>query len=243
MADKPRRPSQPDHKNSAGKLIENLTFLSNVDTMLLEGVAATDVALYIQQEMGQLVDLDPKSLANALRARKKQKEEVARAFSGRMADEVDGAAGVDPPVEVVETKVVRPTLLAKKLYARTRGGIRDLIELEAMYLTQRDRVDRMVQAEGEQGIFTKDVGAEIIYAGQLIMMRVKTKHDLGIDDTGDTPELDMRKYSEKTIGVLSNAKSRHKIMSLLNRLARAADLSVDPEEQIALPPPASTPEK
>lgn len=237
-----RRPSRPIYRNSIGKMIESLSFLSSVDTMLMEGVPASDVAKYIQEEMGELKDQDSKALANALRARKRQKEEVARALSGQLGAEADDE-GVEAEVEETP-KHEKPGLLVKTLYARTKGGIRDLLELEAMYLTQRDRIDRMVETEARQGIFAKDVGQEIIFAKELILARVKTKKDLGIDDKSDTPELDIRKYSEQTVGVLSSPESRHRVLNLLERLAKSGKLKVEaePEEQIALPPPPSSDE-
>lgn len=244
---RPKRPSQPHEKNSIGLLIEKLSFLGNVDTMLLEGVSSADVAKYIQEEMGALADLDPKSLSNALRVRKKQREDTARSYAGSSRlpdpddddDDDDSGIGDDSEVKVEEPKVQKPSALAKSIYARAKGGIKDLLELEAMYLTQRDRIDRMVDLEHSRGIFAKDVGAEIMYAGQLIMMRVKTKHDLGLDDTSDTPMIDMRRYSEETVAVLSNPESRHRVMSLLQRLARLGKLkdAASEDEQIILPPP------
>lgn len=223
-------------------MIEGLTFLSSIDTMLLEGVSAPDVAKYIQEEMGELKDVDPKALASALRVRRRQKEEVAHAFSGRMAAEAEG----DEP-EVVNTRAaVKPSLMSKKLAERQgKGGIKDLLELEALFLSQRDRLDRMVELEAKQGIFAKDVGAEILFAKEIILARTKVKKDLGVDDATDVPTLDMRRYSEETVGVLSKPESRHRVMSLLQRLSKMGKLKKtqaepESEDQIVLPPPTTT---
>lgn len=245
-----RRPSQPHKKTSIGLLIEKLSFLPAVDTMLLEGVPPPDVAKYVQDEMGALKEVEPKALANALRARKKQREDTVKAFSSLPDPDIDDdddddgseeeVFGADEEEEI--SKKYKPSSLAKSIYGRVKGGIKDLIELEALYLSQRSRIDRMVSLERRHGIFSKDVGREIVFAGELLMMRVKTKVDLGLDDTSEMPHLDLRRYSETTVGVLSNPESRHRVLSLLQRMARLGKLkSENPqgveEEEIVLPLP------
>lgn len=243
MADGPKRPSRPGTKSSVAKLIEKLPFLETVDTMLLENTPAADVAKYILDEQGALPGTNPKTLTNALLARRKQKLETEGfgfVHAVRNEDMVNyrEELGLDPSPRRAPHA---PRTLVRALYSRTKGGIKELLELEILYLAQRDRIDRIMEMESAVGAFHDRGGMEIAIAADILMKRVQAKNKFGLGE-GDEFELrlNVRSYSKNTAEVLSRPESRHRVMSLLERMTRLGQLKGMTDVQIALPPPTQT---
>lgn len=225
--------------------IEALPCLIAIDTMLMEGVSAPDIAKYLHNEQEVLLNFDEESIAAALQLRRRQKQQAARQYH---AEESEGEDDFYNEGEVVarapKREPVRPSFIAKSLYNRTRKGINEIIEYEAMYLTQRDRAEAMVVLEADRGIFARDVGEEIHTATKILNYRVKAKKDLGVENVDTTtPQLDMSKYSENTVKALQSPESRHRVMDLIQRMARLSKgkstkaEEAGSEDQIELPMP------
>jgi hypothetical protein len=242
----PRRPSRPKGSKSAAKLIEDLPCLVEVDRMLMEGVTAPDVAKYIQEEKSELLDVSQDALAKALSARRRKRQQST------------GWWGADPDEEENEGDELREEMRKyrrlpqtpsrvvqnKGLYDRTEGGIRDMIELEGAFLAQRDRVDRMMELEALSGAFSDLTTKAIDSMTEILWKRIQARAKMNESASGDdlSFNLSIRRYSQQTMEVMSNPESRHRIMSLLERLARFGKSRV-PLPPVSLPLPQSTPEK
>jgi hypothetical protein len=225
----------PASRASVARLIESLDCLDTVDTMLLEGTPAIDVARFIQQDQGELAQINEKTLANALIARRHQKQEVI-GMAGRH-DVTGSGAGTAAPRQASKT----PGTLIHSLYNRTKGGIQEMLEMEALFLAQRDRVDRAMETENELGALSEDTGKEIERAASILMDRFNITHKLGLTENGDNfrLNLDIRGYSERTAEILNNPESRHRVISIVERIAAHAKRAMPTEPEIALPLPRS----
>jgi len=223
----------PASRASVAKLIENLDCLDTVDTMLLEGTPAIDVAQFIQQDQGALTQVNEQTLVNALTARRHQKQEVIG-----MAGRYGGGGGEAPPMRQPSRT---PGAMVKSLYDRTKGGIQEMLELEALFLAQRDRVDRAIETENETGALNEGAGKEITRATDILVERFKVTHALGLTESGDNFKynLDLRGYSQRTADILNNPESRHRVISIVERIAAHAKQSMPTEPEIALSLPRS----
>lgn len=220
------------NKPNTAQLLENLQFITHVDTMLLEGMSAPDVARWIQDDKGKLTDLAHGTLVNALILRKRKRRDRMGAMRDVVANHDDDDESAEPPV-VVDT----PKLMAKSLKDRTDDGVKEILELGALYFAQRDRVDRLMEMEGRAGLFSDKTGNEIAIAGKLLVERAKLRIELG-DGKGDEFEvnLSVRGYSKRTVEKLQNPQSRHRIISLLGRLSNMDPGNVE-EDIVELPLP------
>jgi hypothetical protein len=75
--------------------------------------------------------------------------------------------------------------------------------------------------EEEKGGYIDSLSREFKVANDLLMSRVAIKEKFGLID-GDVKfreQLDIKGYSEKTIQTLANAESRHRVVSLVEKLA------------------------
>lgn len=203
--------------------IANLPFAEVVDTMLLEGTSASSVAQFIQDDKGELADVPRKTLANALSRRKRERQEEIANY-GDDDGEVDwfNTSGTSRSSAPVDEGPKLPTNIARAAYKRIKGGINEVIELESLYLAQRDRIDRLIQKEHDVRAFSELTNQEIRVAADLLIKRVSVKEKMGVLD-GESAKGDVRDfegYSKDTAEVLSNSKSRHRVVSLIDRLKK-----------------------
>jgi hypothetical protein len=240
---------------SVGKLVEGLSCLTTVDVMLLEGVPVVDVAKFIQKDQGELTDINEKTLANALGARRLQRQEVDGYFGARIPrvdiDDLDDSAdGNDdrPRLGEYRRRAQTPSILTRNLYKRTEEGIKHMVELEGLYLAAKDRIDRWMELEAEAGAFSDRCGQEIVNAANIMAKHFEIAQELGLVEGGDRMKLtlDFKRYSAETAKVLSNPESRHRVISLVERLAqhakKAAGVTMEMEQQepVALPMPKAS---
>ena len=213
--------------------------------MLLENVPAPDVAKFVQETKKELTDVNSRTLSNALSARRRQRQEKSGWWGTEPSEDED-----EPLVDMEKLRMYRrmpqtPTRLikTKNLYDRTEGGIRDMIELEASYLAQRDRVDRLMELEALSGAFSDMTTRAFDSMNETLWKRIQARAKMNLGD-GDSFDfnLSIRNYSQRTMEVLSNPESRHRIMSLLERLARFGKSRI-PLPPVSLPLPQSTAEK
>lgn len=224
-----RRPSRPSSQNSVALQIEGLPCITEVDAMLVEGAKASDIAAFIQDDQGLLQDVNAKTLANALLARRRLKKEMAEEYEEDHWASTEGQASGGSEI-VWRRSPQLPSTLAKMAYERTKGGIEEINELEGLYLAQRDRIDRLMDLEHRAGIFSENTAKEISVAGDLLMKRLTARKELGLigRQAGDLHlHLDVDVYSENTIKVLQDPEKRHRIVSLLERLGQLKALPID----------------
>jgi hypothetical protein len=103
----------------------------------------------------------------------------------------------------------------------------ELTELAALYRVQRRRIDRLVEIEAESGRPTAQMAREIQVATQLLIAREQIKIDLGLDGVEkraqEDPRIALTGYSERTQQALSNPESRHRIIAIIERMARLGE--------------------
>lgn len=213
------------NRPSVAQLIENLPFVDVVNTMLLEGTSASDVAAFIQDDQNALRDVRTKTLVNALSRRKKHLQDEIHEYEEE-GDSGDGD-GYDwfstrRPAPEDDQGPAIPSALSRAAYKRVKDGINELHELEGLYLSQRDRLDRLIQREASIRAFSDMTSTEFKTAADLLMKRVAVKEKLGILDgeqrRGDVS--DFEGYSKETAELLSEPKARRRVVSLVERLAQ-----------------------
>jgi len=235
-----KRPARPRAKQKVGKLVEALPFLGEIDEMLIENVPSSIVAQFIQHDKGELTDINPESLANALTVRRRQKQET------------DGWWGAPQSTDWGEDDDLRamikyrrlpatPGRVARSLYKRAEGGVKDMLELEASYLVKRDRCDRMLELEALSGAFSDITTRALDSMDETLWKRIQAQAKLNQGKPeGIEMSLSIKNYSQETMEVLSNPESRHRIMSLLERMTRFGKARFPlPSETLPLPRPAS----
>lgn len=116
-----------------------------------------------------------------------------------------------------------PSVVSKNIYDRhIKDGLNELVELEALYRTQIHRLDRLITLEESKNGYIEGLDKGIKVANELLMSRVAVKKEFGLID-GDPKfreQLDIKGYSEKTVKTLANAESRHRVVVLMEKLAR-----------------------
>jgi hypothetical protein len=116
-----------------------------------------------------------------------------------------------------------PSAVSRRIYERhIKGGIDELVELEALYRTQVHRLDRLIAMEESKNGYIENLDKGIKVANDLLMARVAVKKEFGLID-GDQKfreQLDIKGYSEKTVKTLANPESRHRVVVLMEKLAK-----------------------
>lgn len=212
--------------------------------MLMEGISAPDVAKYIQEEKSELVEVSAEALAKALSARRRKRQQSTGWWGSDPDQEEDEGDALREELRQYRRMPQTPGRMSRSgLYDRTEGGIRDMIELEATYLAQRDRADRLMELEALSGAFSNLTAQALSDMGETLWKRIQARAKMNEGQSGDLNfNLSIRNYSEKTMKVMSNPESRHRIMSLLERVARFGGSKI-PLPPVNLPLPQSTPEK
>lgn len=115
-----------------------------------------------------------------------------------------------------------PSSFARNLYKKLGKGIEELVESEALYLSQRARIDRLSDIEYESNGYLESLNRDYGKALDILRARVDIKEKLGLFD-GDEKfreTLDIKSYSDKTAEVLNKPESRRRIVSLLERISK-----------------------
>ena len=245
------RKKPPSTRGSVGKQVENLVCLDTVDIMLLEGTPAADVVKFIQKDQGELAEVNEKTLVNALIARRAQRQEVDGYFGAGAArvdiNDLDDSMNEVPRLGTYRRPSQTPSTLTRKLYEKSESKIKHLMELEGLYGASKDRIDRWMELESEVGAFSDRLGGEIVNAAKILEQHFAVAQDLGLIEGsgGSRLTLDIRHYSKGTAEVLSNPESRHRVISIVERLAQHAKREgreiIDAEaEPISLPMPKAS---
>lgn len=215
---------------SVAKAIENLAFVDDVDTMLIENVSITEVARFIQEDQKQLPNVGRKTLLNELTRRRniiRDEADVDATIEESLSGEEEGSDEDEDFVQSAsqafgpkKTNVVNISRLARSAYKRSNVRVRELFELEAIYLAQRYRLDRLIDFESEKQVVLKETGREFVYATDTIEKMISLKEKMGILGDWDRPHItrDYKGYSEETKQVLQKPEARRRVLSLVERL-------------------------
>jgi len=200
------------NRATIGQMIEELSFVVSVDRMLLEGAKLRNVAIYIQNEQQELTEIKESTLVTALRGR--------RAMLVRDCDDDD-----DEQLPEIVPEPALPTQVLRSLSGKD-GSLNEVIELEVMYLTARDRIERMLQAEHKAGLFSEKMANEFKMAADMLAKRFEMRDRLGL--VGRSGSIDARVsldgYSKETSKTMNHPESRRRIVSLVDRLRKVGKL-------------------
>ena len=207
-------------KVSVLRLISDLPVIKDVDDMLREGVDPVSVAMFIQQTMGLLTNVAQKTLANMLKERRENLPplpEVSDPEEWPASTECDG----DAPRS--------PGRLARLHYTKTARGIERMLEIESLYLFQRDRIDWLVGQEQSSGQVYEKMALEVASARELLRMHADLEREFGAAGNRFRMSVDISSKSNSELGrrvqkVLENPESRHKVVDLVKRLRAAGRL-------------------
>jgi hypothetical protein len=202
----------PSHVTVAER-IEDLPVINDIDEMLLEGVSSGDVAKFIKLGLEELLDVKESTLNTELKRRRSRLREQPQP---QVVDENERLAAVVPPGRR------KPALLSRSKYVRISKAMDRMIELEALYLAQRDRLDYLIEKEIDLGFPFEMTGREFLVAAKFLELHGKEEREL-LKLTNDGPaheKLDIRGYSEETARTLRKPDSRRRVVSIVERLKR-----------------------
>jgi hypothetical protein len=209
-------------------LIADLPIVNDVDDMLREGVGSESVAKFIQETMGLMTNVAPKTLSRMLRERRESLPPPPD--PGINPDEwpATGEGGTEPRP---------PGRLARCQYGKALRGIDRLLEVESLYLSTRDRIDWLMQQEKTEGEPYEKMYLEVASARELLKTHADLEREFGATGNRFRMSVEVSGRSSSELGqrvqkVLDNPESRHKVVDLVKRLKQAAHL----------PEPVETPE-
>lgn len=217
---------------SVSEQIADLGCIEEVNELLREGTSPGDVAKFLQHTLGELTEFTERTLTDALRKHRANlpPEPAAQMYS---------------PAEEAPTTPRAPSTLARGAYMRQSRGIDSLIELESLYLSCRDRIGWLMELEqqprgsGEHVAIRpiEKMHLEFQAAKDIIKEHARLQADLGLT-THDRFKITLdvqgmrSKFGASIASVLSDPESRHRVLSLLDRLKDAGSL---PAEAIDVP--------
>jgi len=217
MTTKTEKPtfSKSDRVSIAMRLGE-LSNIEDIDDMLQEGVSSRDVARFIQDILECLTDVTVEALTKVITERRK-----------KVVEPVNGEVILDDRLAaIVPSKGRRPGTIAKSVYGKQRKTMDRMIELECLYLAQRDRIDLIIGKENELGVPFDITDRNILSAARLVEMHGKEEREaikaLGGAGQGEG-KIDVGEYSEKTAEVLKKPDARRRVVSIVERIKRRAE--------------------
>jgi hypothetical protein len=220
-------------KPTVAQMVGALDCAKIVDEMLLEGASPGDVASFIHEDQQELLDVKTEALARVLSQRKTDLQAVARARTSKIVSGPEGQwAGVSEEDRADALEEVRdhlPSRLVTAAYRRGKSKMEELFDLEGTYLSHRARLDRMVMAEAETGVFSDSVGNAYMESVKMLEARGKLKKEMGLFDVDagrDARVYDFSGYSEKTAAMLEDPATRRRLVSLLERMRGLGQLKL-----------------
>jgi len=189
----------------------DLKSINDIDDMLLEGSSAPDVARFIHIGLKRLEDVPEQTLVEALKLRRTAlREEQEEDFPARNVSEDS-------------TRARSPGKLARLNYFQMRRQMDEMIELESLFLSLRDRIDALVAKEGEMGVPFEHTHREYLAAAKLLREYREARLAMvghGMDEV--SLKLSVRGYSQRTREVLAKPEARRRVFSVIERLTRIA---------------------
>lgn len=209
-------------KLTVSERLVRLTAIDDVDEMLLEGMAVGDVAKFIQLGLGELDDVNERTLANEL-------GNYRKTLDGKVSESKREALAEMVPKDIFGCR--RPGVMARDQYRAQREGIDRMIELESLYLAQRDRIDALILQEQSMGELCAGTDRAVVAAAKLLEQHSREEQQL-FDRAQGGPsheKLNIHGYSEETAEVLAKPDSRRRVISIVERLRRVRGSRQIPE--------------
>ena len=200
-----------DSRLTIAQRLSELSIIDDIDDMLRDGVSTGDVAKFVQLGLEELTDVKPNTLGKVLGQRRKA------------IMDVQPKPPVDPRLaSIIPAEGRRVAVLSRNQYTQVNKAMDRLIEFEALYLAQRDRLDTIITKEIELGFPFEMTDRTVLTAAKLLELHGKQEKEL-LERLGDGPsheKLDLKGYSKETAATLQKADSRRRVVSIVERLKR-----------------------
>lgn len=204
--------------------ITNLNKINEIDEMLITGVPMADIVDFIQVGLERLVDTSAAGMYKALTKRKKilikQQENACMASEDQDINssntEVDGV-GLGRSI-----RPRTPNNMAKVKYFDLRKRMDAAIEFECLYLSQRDRISALMEQENYAGAPYDNMYREFREARQTLKDYAEITEPFNAKGSELTLNLTFEQYSQNTRDILSNAESRRRIVSVIERIRKVS---------------------
>lgn len=197
-------------KLTIAQRLSELSVIGDIDDMLRDGVSCADVAKFIQLGLEELTDVKAVSLQNVLA---KRRDDLV----------VESQVVLDPRLaEILPDTGRMPTYLARRQYVTQHKMMDRLIEMEALYLAQRDRLDAIIHKEIELGFPFEMTDRSMLTAAKMLELHGKLETEIlgRVGDGAVNEKLDLKGYSEETARTLRKPDSRRRVISIVERLKR-----------------------
>jgi len=187
--------------------------LREVDALLRAKIPINDVARFVQEQLGRMRDVAPDTLRGVL--------------SERLAQlKADDEASVVRHASENPSQPRQPGVLASSLYSRVASGVSSLVELEALYLFQRDRIGWLAGKEYGDGEHNKELHKELKMAVKILETHAGIMEQLGLTGgaSKDSLEVSLKlkgvrsRHGDDVSQVMSNPESRQRVMNLANQI-------------------------
>jgi hypothetical protein len=210
------RKSRIGHKSLADRLLE-IPEANELKRMILDRNRITDIADVLQQEWGHFCEHTRESLVRQLYA-----------YRRKLLKEEGAGTGVDTGGNLIShrraiTKIIR------KRHDKVLDSVDKMIELEALYLVQRDRLEWLLEEERKENVPYQGMARDFLAAANTLLAHLKCEAALLVpeeDEKGAIANFD--RYSENTAKALANPESRRRVVSLIERIQRNVDKVSNP---------------
>jgi RNAse (barnase) inhibitor barstar len=167
-------PPPPSGKDPFAR-IRGLMCYSTVLSLIQQGSPATEIADYIQQDVGECVDIGSEHLTDLL-----QKFIRGAHYQDKMASELDTLEReVSSKVEVPVTVYLSHLTFDQLLAGRAEAPINIERQMAQAIHLQEHRIAEMINRERQAGISSRDVRREFeTYVGMLVHLDTHRRHNL-----------------------------------------------------------------
>lgn len=199
----------PSVKNELASIPE----IREVDALIRARISITDVARFVQDRLGRMKNVPPDSMRTAI--------------SERMATlKAEDASGRVHSATESPTSPRKPGVLAATLYDRVASGIDALVEIDALYLSQRDRLGWLIGKENGEDEYNEKIHKEFRVAVGILETRAELQERLGLTGgaSKDSLEVSLKlkgvrtRHGVTTAEVMANPESRQRVMNLAQQL-------------------------
>lgn len=199
-------------RKSIGKRFEQIPEAEELKNMLLGPSTVSEVADIVQQEWGRFTDNTRGSLMSRLYEYRKK---LRGGYKPPKATE---------PVKVESLSRRAITKAARKRYDKVIESVDRMLELEALYLVQRDRLEWLLEEEQKEGIPYNNMSRDFVAATNTLLAHLKVEMAvLGVPEEEKEVAVSFDRYSENTAKALANPESRRRVVSLIERIQRNAN--------------------
>jgi len=222
------RKSRIGHKSLMDRFQE-IPEANELKRMILERNRISDIADILQQEWGRFGEHTRGSLTRQLYA-----------YRRRLLQEQGAGKPVSADGVVSHRRAI--TKIIRKRHDRVVDAVDKLIELEALYLVQRDRLEWLLEEERKEGVPYNGMARNFVAATNTLLAHLKCESALLVtDDVDKDVTVDFDRYSENTAKALANPESRRRVVSLIERIQRNANntpnlcdtpVSCDPDKEL-----------